>query len=54
MKPPPFAFRDPVKLADALVLLADDENACPLAGGQSLGRVPVATGTVRFTPWARQ
>ena len=36
MKPPPFAFRDPTTLDDALALLADDDNARRLAGGQSL------------------
>lgn len=36
MKPPPFAFRDPTSLEDALLLLGDDDNARPLAGGQSL------------------
>lgn len=36
MKPPPFAYRDPTTLDDALALLADDAEARPLAGGQSL------------------
>ncbi len=36
MKPPPFAFRDATTLADALKLLAADEFAYPIAGGQSL------------------
>jgi carbon-monoxide dehydrogenase medium subunit len=36
MKPPPFAYRDPTTLDDALALLAADADARPLAGGQSL------------------
>jgi carbon-monoxide dehydrogenase medium subunit len=36
MKPPPFQYHDPAKIADALELLASKENAKLLAGGQSL------------------
>ncbi|SFS82272.1 FAD binding domain-containing protein [Saccharopolyspora flava] len=36
MKPPPFDYVRPGTLAEAVGLLADDEDACPLAGGQSL------------------
>ncbi|MSO69825.1 MAG: xanthine dehydrogenase family protein subunit M [Alphaproteobacteria bacterium] len=36
MKPPPFAYRDPATLGEALALLAANVDARPLAGGQSL------------------
>lgn len=36
MKPPPFAYADPATLPEALELLASDEDAVVLAGGQSL------------------
>lgn len=36
MKPAPFAYHDPTTIGDALALLAQHENARPLAGGQSL------------------
>jgi CO/xanthine dehydrogenase FAD-binding subunit len=36
LKPPPFAYRDPTTLDDALALLAANAEARPLAGGQSL------------------
>ena len=36
MKPPPFAYRDPTTLDDALALIASNAEARPLAGGQSL------------------
>jgi carbon-monoxide dehydrogenase medium subunit len=36
VKPPPFAYSRPSTLAEALDLLAGDEGALPLAGGQSL------------------
>jgi carbon-monoxide dehydrogenase medium subunit len=36
MKPAPFTYHDPATLAEALGLLAQHENARPLAGGQSL------------------
>ena len=36
MKPAPFAYHRPASLDEALALLADDEDAKPLAGGQSL------------------
>jgi aerobic carbon-monoxide dehydrogenase medium subunit len=36
MKPAPFAYHRPATLDEALALLADDEDAKPLAGGQSL------------------
>ena len=36
MKPAPFAYRRPASLDEALALLAEDEDAKPLAGGQSL------------------
>jgi carbon-monoxide dehydrogenase medium subunit len=36
MKPPPFAYHRPRSLGEALALLADDPEAKPLAGGQSL------------------
>jgi len=36
MKPPPFAYHAPRTVADALKLLAEQPNARPLAGGQSL------------------
>ncbi len=36
MKPPPFAYHSPRTVADALKLLAEQPNARPLAGGQSL------------------
>ena len=36
MKPAPFAYHRPSSLDDALSLLAADEDAKPLAGGQSL------------------
>ena len=36
MKPAPFGYHDPSSIADAVRLLAQFENARPLAGGQSL------------------
>jgi CO/xanthine dehydrogenase FAD-binding subunit len=36
MKPPPFDYHRPATLGEALTLLAADEDAKPLAGGQSL------------------
>jgi len=36
MKPAPFAYHRPATLDEALALLAEDEDAKPLAGGQSL------------------
>ncbi|WP_406690886.1 FAD binding domain-containing protein [Saccharopolyspora sp. ID03-671] len=36
MKPPPFDYARPGTLAEAVALLAADEDARPLAGGQSL------------------
>lgn len=36
MKPPPFDYHRPDTLDEALALLASDEDAKPLAGGQSL------------------
>jgi len=36
MKPAPFRYHDPATIADAVSLLAQHENARPLAGGQSL------------------
>jgi carbon-monoxide dehydrogenase medium subunit len=36
MKPPPFKYHDPRTVADTLALLAGQENAKLLAGGQSL------------------
>jgi len=36
MKPAPFAYHDPTSIGDAVALLAQYENARPLAGGQSL------------------
>ena len=36
MKPPPFEYRRPETLDEALELLADDPDSKPLAGGQSL------------------
>ena len=36
MKPAPFEWHAPASLDDALALLAGDEEARPLAGGQSL------------------
>jgi carbon-monoxide dehydrogenase medium subunit len=36
VKPPPFAYHRPESLEEALELLAADEDAKPLAGGQSL------------------
>ena len=36
MKPPAFAYHRPATVADALALLAEHEDAKPLAGGQSL------------------
>ena len=36
MKPAPFDWHAPQSLDDALALLADDDDARPLAGGQSL------------------
>jgi len=36
MKPPPFAYRDPATIEEALALLAANAEARPLAGGQSL------------------
>src|SRR5262249_45015698 len=36
VKPAPFEYHRPGSLEDALELLADDEDAKPLAGGQSL------------------
>ncbi|MGE0649296.1 MAG: xanthine dehydrogenase family protein subunit M [Alphaproteobacteria bacterium] len=36
MKPPPFAYRDPTTIEEALALLAANAEARPLAGGQSL------------------
>lgn len=36
MKPAPFGYHDPLSVADAVRLLAQFENARPLAGGQSL------------------
>lgn len=39
MKPPPFEYHRPDSLDEALELLASDEDAKPLAGGQSL--IPV-------------
>jgi len=39
VKPVPFEYHCPATLDDALTLLADDPDAKPLAGGQSL--VPI-------------
>ena len=36
MKPAPFAYHDPTTIGEAVALLAQHENARPLAGGQSL------------------
>lgn len=36
MKPPPFTYRDPVTVEEALALLTANAEARPLAGGQSL------------------
>ena len=36
MKPAPFRYHDPATIAEAVSLLAQHENARPLAGGQSL------------------
>lgn len=36
MKPPPFAYRCPTSLDEALAVLSDTQNAKVLAGGQSL------------------
>lgn len=36
MKPPPFAYLAPTSVQEALEILAADEDAKPLAGGQSL------------------
>jgi carbon-monoxide dehydrogenase medium subunit len=36
MKPAPFAYHRPATLDEALAILEDDEDAKPLAGGQSL------------------
>ena len=36
MKPPPFEYRAPETLDEALALLAADPGARPIAGGQSL------------------
>jgi aerobic carbon-monoxide dehydrogenase medium subunit len=36
VKPPPFAYHRPASLDEALALLAEDADAKPIAGGQSL------------------
>jgi carbon-monoxide dehydrogenase medium subunit len=36
MKPPPYAYRDPATIEEAIALLAANAEARPLAGGQSL------------------
>ena len=36
MKPAPFKYHDPATIAEAVALLAQHEEARPLAGGQSL------------------